>query len=171
MLRGNHELRDVNGWIEHYGERSFLWQCQVRRFNSSTSSDCHSFRHPSPFGVSFAPVPSFSMLLLARCISVCSDFLHAARRRNPGSIVVIFEHDYLRSRRERDRPPAFSILTTRGLSPVHVMLSLTAVCSCSVSSIAGIRRSLTSAPPVTYNIVSCDIFGWVGLSTPDGPRQ
>lgn len=30
MLRGNHELRDVNGWIEHYGERSFLWQCQVR---------------------------------------------------------------------------------------------------------------------------------------------
>lgn len=29
MLRGNHELRDVNGWIEHYGERSFLWQCQV----------------------------------------------------------------------------------------------------------------------------------------------
>ena len=30
MLRGNHELRDVNGWVEHYGERSFLWQCQVR---------------------------------------------------------------------------------------------------------------------------------------------
>ncbi|CAN0259372.1 unnamed protein product, partial [Ectocarpus sp. 8 AP-2014] len=30
MLRGNHELRDVNGWIEHYGERSFLWQCQNR---------------------------------------------------------------------------------------------------------------------------------------------
>lgn len=29
MLRGNHELRDVNGWVEHYGERSFLWQCQV----------------------------------------------------------------------------------------------------------------------------------------------
>ncbi|CAN0104807.1 unnamed protein product, partial [Hapterophycus canaliculatus] len=28
MLRGNHELRDVNGWVEHYGERSFLWQCQ-----------------------------------------------------------------------------------------------------------------------------------------------
>ncbi|CAM9963654.1 unnamed protein product [Ascophyllum nodosum] len=30
MLRGNHELRDVNGWIEHYGESSFLWQCQNR---------------------------------------------------------------------------------------------------------------------------------------------
>eukprot|EP00611_Tribonema_gayanum_P002765 TRINITY_DN1209_c0_g1_i1.p1 TRINITY_DN1209_c0_g1~~TRINITY_DN1209_c0_g1_i1.p1 ORF type:complete len:170 (+),score=41.73 TRINITY_DN1209_c0_g1_i1:1497-2006(+) len=30
MLRGNHELRDVNGWIDHYGERSFLWQCQNR---------------------------------------------------------------------------------------------------------------------------------------------
>ena len=30
MLRGNHELRDVNGWVEHYGERSFMWQCQVR---------------------------------------------------------------------------------------------------------------------------------------------
>ncbi|CAM9183256.1 unnamed protein product, partial [Choristocarpus tenellus] len=30
MLRGNHELRDVNGWVEHYGERSFLWQCQSR---------------------------------------------------------------------------------------------------------------------------------------------
>ncbi|CAM9106958.1 unnamed protein product [Phaeothamnion confervicola] len=30
MLRGNHELRDVNGWVEHYGERSFLWQCQNR---------------------------------------------------------------------------------------------------------------------------------------------
>eukprot|EP00903_Cladosiphon_okamuranus_P015625 g14428.t2 len=30
MLRGNHELRDVNGWVEHYGERSFLWQCQDR---------------------------------------------------------------------------------------------------------------------------------------------
>jgi diadenosine tetraphosphatase ApaH/serine/threonine PP2A family protein phosphatase len=30
MLRGNHELRDVNGWVEHYGEKSFLWQCQAR---------------------------------------------------------------------------------------------------------------------------------------------
>jgi len=30
MLRGNHELRDVNGWEEHYGERSFLWQCRDR---------------------------------------------------------------------------------------------------------------------------------------------
>ena len=30
MLRGNHELRDVNGWVEYYREKSFLWQCQVR---------------------------------------------------------------------------------------------------------------------------------------------
>lgn len=30
MLRGNHETRDVNGWEEHYGERSFLYQCKER---------------------------------------------------------------------------------------------------------------------------------------------
>jgi hypothetical protein len=30
LLRGNHETRDVNGWEEHYGERSFLAQCRVR---------------------------------------------------------------------------------------------------------------------------------------------
>ncbi|CAM9508427.1 unnamed protein product [Ectocarpus sp. 4 AP-2014] len=30
MLRGNHELRDVNGWVEYYREKSFLWQCQNR---------------------------------------------------------------------------------------------------------------------------------------------
>lgn len=30
MLRGNHETRDVNGWKEHYGDRSFLWQCEIR---------------------------------------------------------------------------------------------------------------------------------------------
>jgi hypothetical protein len=30
MLRGNHELRDVNGWVDHYQDRSFLWQCQNR---------------------------------------------------------------------------------------------------------------------------------------------
>lgn len=30
LLRGNHETRDVNGWEEHYGERSFLWQCRQR---------------------------------------------------------------------------------------------------------------------------------------------
>lgn len=30
MLRGNHETRDVNGWEEHYGDRSFLWQCKHR---------------------------------------------------------------------------------------------------------------------------------------------
>ena len=33
LLRGNHETRDVNGWEEHYGERSFIAQCQ-RRFGS-----------------------------------------------------------------------------------------------------------------------------------------
>jgi hypothetical protein len=31
LLRGNHETRDVNGWEEHYGERSFIYQCR-RRF-------------------------------------------------------------------------------------------------------------------------------------------
>lgn len=30
MLRGNHETRDVNGWEEHYEERSFLRQCKDR---------------------------------------------------------------------------------------------------------------------------------------------
>lgn len=30
MLRGNHETRDVNGWEDHYAERSFLWQCKDR---------------------------------------------------------------------------------------------------------------------------------------------
>ena len=26
LIRGNHETREVNGNIEHYGEGSFLWQ-------------------------------------------------------------------------------------------------------------------------------------------------
>lgn len=30
LLRGNHELRYVNGWEAHYRERSFLWQCKER---------------------------------------------------------------------------------------------------------------------------------------------
>jgi Calcineurin-like phosphoesterase len=30
LLRGNHETRDVNGWEEHYGERSFIAQCTSR---------------------------------------------------------------------------------------------------------------------------------------------
>jgi hypothetical protein len=30
MLRGNHETRDVNGWEEHYAERSFIYQCRSR---------------------------------------------------------------------------------------------------------------------------------------------
>lgn len=30
LLRGNHELRDVNGWESHYAERSFLRQCKDR---------------------------------------------------------------------------------------------------------------------------------------------
>lgn len=30
MLRGNHETRDVNSWVDHYKERSFLYQCQHR---------------------------------------------------------------------------------------------------------------------------------------------
>ena len=25
LLRGNHEVRDVNGWEEHYGAKSFIW--------------------------------------------------------------------------------------------------------------------------------------------------
>lgn len=27
---GNHETREVNGWEDHYGDRSFLWQCKQR---------------------------------------------------------------------------------------------------------------------------------------------
>jgi hypothetical protein len=30
LLRGNHETRDVNGWEEHYADRSFLFQCKQR---------------------------------------------------------------------------------------------------------------------------------------------
>lgn len=30
MLRGNHETRDVNSWVDHYREKSFLYQCQNR---------------------------------------------------------------------------------------------------------------------------------------------
>lgn len=30
LLRGNHETRDVNGWEEHYGARSFIHQCRDR---------------------------------------------------------------------------------------------------------------------------------------------
>jgi diadenosine tetraphosphatase ApaH/serine/threonine PP2A family protein phosphatase len=30
LLRGNHETRDVNGWEEHYHERSFIYQCRSR---------------------------------------------------------------------------------------------------------------------------------------------
>ena len=30
LLRGNHETRDVNGWEQHYGTRSFLYQCKER---------------------------------------------------------------------------------------------------------------------------------------------
>ena len=30
LLRGNHETRDVNGWEEHYGERSYIYQCRSR---------------------------------------------------------------------------------------------------------------------------------------------
>ena len=30
LLRGNHETRDVNGWEEHYHERSFIHQCRYR---------------------------------------------------------------------------------------------------------------------------------------------
>jgi len=30
LLRGNHETRDVNGWEEHYAERSFIYQCRCR---------------------------------------------------------------------------------------------------------------------------------------------
>jgi Calcineurin-like phosphoesterase len=30
LLRGNHETRDVNGWEEHYHERSFIYQCRYR---------------------------------------------------------------------------------------------------------------------------------------------
>jgi hypothetical protein len=29
LLRGNHEARDMNGWVGHYGASSFLSQCTV----------------------------------------------------------------------------------------------------------------------------------------------
>ena len=37
LLRGNHEVRDVNGWEEHYGEKSFIYQCKMR-FGTSVGS-------------------------------------------------------------------------------------------------------------------------------------
>jgi len=30
MIRGNHELREVNGWEAHYGDKCFLWQSKNR---------------------------------------------------------------------------------------------------------------------------------------------
>ena len=30
MLRGNHETRECSGWVEHYGDRSFMAQCTSR---------------------------------------------------------------------------------------------------------------------------------------------
>eukprot|EP01038_Epipyxis_sp_PR26KG_P005443 gene5443-7536_t len=30
LLRGNHETRDVNGWEDHYMDKSFLYQCKDR---------------------------------------------------------------------------------------------------------------------------------------------
>jgi len=38
MLRGNHETRDVNGWEEHYGDRSFIAQCK-NRFGDSIGEE------------------------------------------------------------------------------------------------------------------------------------
>ncbi len=32
LLRGNHETRDVNGWEDHYGKGSFIFQCKVYNF-------------------------------------------------------------------------------------------------------------------------------------------
>lgn len=34
LLRGNHETRSVNSWIDHYQTKSFLYQCQIR-FNNN----------------------------------------------------------------------------------------------------------------------------------------
>ena len=30
LLRGNHETRNVNGWEQHYKDKSFLYQCKMR---------------------------------------------------------------------------------------------------------------------------------------------
>jgi len=38
LLRGNHETRDVNGWEDHYAEKSFLFQCKDR-FGVSLGED------------------------------------------------------------------------------------------------------------------------------------
>jgi len=38
MLRGNHETREVNGWEDHYGDRSFMWQCK-QRFGTQTGME------------------------------------------------------------------------------------------------------------------------------------
>ena len=41
MLRGNHETRDVNGWEEHYGDRSFIAQCK-NRFGESVGEQVNA---------------------------------------------------------------------------------------------------------------------------------
>ena len=53
LLRGNHETRDVNGWEEHYGDRSFLAQCKNRLgsplvigCSASRTSSANSWRRP-----------------------------------------------------------------------------------------------------------------------------
>jgi hypothetical protein len=45
LLRGNHETRDVNGWEDHYGEKSFLFQCKQRfgeAFGEQIWEECNS---------------------------------------------------------------------------------------------------------------------------------
>jgi hypothetical protein len=52
MLRGNHETRDVNGWEEHYGDRSFIAQCK-NRFGDAVGEQVLCARAPRGFMHSF----------------------------------------------------------------------------------------------------------------------
>ena len=46
LLRGNHETRSVNGWVEYYGDGSFLAQCN-NRFGEAKGTIVWEVRSPA----------------------------------------------------------------------------------------------------------------------------
>lgn len=50
MCRGNHETRSVNGWEDHYGEKSFLHQCKVNSLTINIAKGSSSKLVQARFG-------------------------------------------------------------------------------------------------------------------------
>ena len=61
MVRGNHETREVNGNIEHYGEGSFLWQSVSLFGDTDGHLVCESINQPLTKPL-IKPVPKFKSL-------------------------------------------------------------------------------------------------------------